>query len=89
MYTTDLIDVDASNILSYMKVSYNGISFDSDTKKLIRVKNKFINNGTVKLNDIIVLRNCFSENSLEKYFSIYLEKYQINSFLEQLKLNKG
>ena len=89
MYTTDLIDVDASNILSYMKVSYNGISFDSDTKKLIRVKNKFINNGTAKLNDIIVLRNCFSETSIEKYISIYLEKDQINSFLEQLKLNKG
>jgi hypothetical protein len=89
MYTTDLIDVDTSNILSYMKVSYNGISFDSDIKKLIRVKNKYINNGTAKLNDIIVLRNCFSETSLEKYFSIYLEKDQINSFLEQLKLNKG
>jgi hypothetical protein len=89
MYTSDVIEIDNSNILSYMKVSYNGISFNSDMKYLTRVKNKYLNSGTITQNDVTILINCFGKTGIEKYFSVYLEKDQLNNLMEHLNKNKG
>jgi hypothetical protein len=88
MYTSDIIEIDSSNILSYMKVSYNGISFSSDIKYLTRVKNKYLNSGMITQNDVTILVNCFGKTGIEKYFSVYLEKDQLNNLMEHLNKNK-
>lgn len=82
MNITSLFDMNEDTVMTIMRSSYNGITWDSDRLKLVKVKNKLMADQEVNHNDFITLKNCFDNESLLRYFLFYLNREQSKLILD-------